>query len=160
MKNYIPEQLEQWSRKYLPMLHDREQNRRFYYCHGDRGFRDILQHVMPEHSPFVMIDSEVFKTVSPRFTTSHYHLYFVVRCEDMVDDRSLYQANIESSVHAERFYNYLLRHSDGMMRRLIDFDDVSIQSYNIGFDGWTSSIMSISIKESTDLCTDEGLYTE
>lgn len=150
--------IEEWAKKYKPMQHDPEQNRRVFFCDGDFGFRDVLQHAVPEQSPFVMLDSEVNVNMSARFNDASENIFFVVRCTDMVDDSALYRANREALEHARRFYSYALRNASPEDKRLVDFDKVHISSYNIGFDGWTSAIMTIQKKEQTDLCADEGYY--
>lgn len=146
---------ENWAKKYKPMLHDEESNKRYFYCDGDNGFRDVLQHILPEQSPSVMVDSEVIGGINPRSYAREYTIYFAVRCEEMGSDSSLHDANEEAVLHALRFYCDLYRLQE--LKKFVDFD-VKIQSYNIGFDGWTSVMMMVRLSQPMNLCMDNGMY--
>lgn len=148
---------ENWAKKYKPMLHDEQSNKRFFYCNGDKGFRDVLQHILPEQSPSVMVDSEVIGGISPRSYMREYTIYFAVRCEEMASDSSLHDANEEAVLHALCYYCALNRMPE--LKKFVDFD-VKIQSYDIGFDGWTSVMMMIQSSQPTNLCIDDGRYEE
>lgn len=157
----MTETVEKWAMSYRLMRHDPapdSPNRRFFFCDGDQGLRDIIQHVLPESSPFVMLDSEISGVKSSLCFRRFYRIFFVVRCRKMASDEELYRGNEEALTHADRFYAYLNGHADGQWRRMMDLDNVTVQSYNIGLDGWTSVMMTIEAATQTDLCGDDDLY--
>lgn len=101
---------EEWATMYKPMHHvpgEDSLNKRFFICDSYMTMTSFMEHMDPEHTPCVIVESQQEGNVQMGKDYPRYSFYFMVRSGETHEGYTAYDAKSEAKMVMMDFINFI-----------------------------------------------------
>lgn len=140
-----------WASAYKPMLHGRKDSRgrirkRFFCIESIAQIANFTKELPTTESPFVAVETNIGGTITERFMSPEYNVYFFVMGNGKLQDNDELDTMLkkEAMTHATRFLSYLKKKKEAMEKdgmivneiTAIDTDNIRFETFGPFLNRW------------------------
>ncbi len=171
MNNVYPliDYTEHWASIYKPMMHNTTDNRRFFCIESIGQIANLVTQVQSVKGPFVVIETNIGGTVTERFMTPEYGVYFFqksVAQKLQSNDTADAEAKSTAMKHALAYLNRIRQDQQegqtGTADALagIDLEEVRFETFGPLFNRWFAVGISLRNLQRFSRCVNADDYDE